>query len=255
MLEKTESFSRSIIQLDLKQSDTSSIFKLCSDLISCVQDMNLKLIEDDNGMSPPQALQVTDRLVRNTIFQKASTYKRHKIIKSNELYVSPKEVAIGTRFELKKQNKPKAKIPTLIQSSFEYVSIVDTLKSQFKCTEFRDLYFAHNNNLLTDHICEPGRYKFACCGHIFKNNELFSRYPQSLQLQIASDDFEICNPLGSKANRHKICAVYFTIQNLPRQFLSKVKNIYLICLCNSDDLKTKSTDFNNIWQSVCSLRD
>lgn len=83
-----------------------------------------------------------------------------------------------------------------------------------------------------------------------KKNELFQRYPQSLQLQIVYDDFEICNPLGSKANRHKVCAVYFTIQNLPQKFKSKVNNIYLISLCNSDDVKMKHTDFNNLWQLI-----
>lgn len=35
---------------------------------------------------------------------------------------------------------------------------------------------------------------------------------------------------------------------MPR--LSNLKNIYLICLCNGNDLKTKHTDFNNLWQII-----
>lgn len=37
---------------------------------------------------------------------------------------------------------------------------------------------------------------------------------------------------------------------MPSQFLSKMKNIYLVCLCNANDLKTEETDFNNIWSMI-----
>lgn len=141
------------------------------------------------------------------------------------------------------------RIPQLIQTAFQYVSILETIETLFKCDEFREMYFQHNV-YQKNHVCEPGKYKFFCCGNIYKNCELFQQNPECLQLQVASDDFEICNPLGSKANRHKICAVYFTIQNIPQKFKSKVNNIYLISLCNSDDVKMKLTDFNNIWQLI-----
>lgn len=250
MLDSVESFSSSLMRLNLKQSDTDLIFKLCVELFADLKETNLKFIEDDNGMSAQQIVEVTNDLVCKKLHQTNSAFKRSKIIETNDFYVSPKEVAIGTRFELKKHKNRKMKIPKLIQSHYEYVSILETIQSLFKCVDFRDMYFEHNNNLQREHICQPGKYKYACCGSTFKKNELFSRHPQSLQLQVAYDDFEVCNPLASKANRHKVCAVYFTIQNLPKQFLSKLNNIYLICLCNSDDVKMKHTDFNNIWQLI-----
>lgn len=37
---------------------------------------------------------------------------------------------------------------------------------------------------------------------------------------------------------------------MPTKYLSRLKNIYLVCLCNSNDLKTKQTDFNNIWNLI-----
>lgn len=242
--------TRSIILLNLKQSDTNIVFKLCGDLIENVNKLNLTLINDDNGMTAPQVLGLTTELVRSKVFQFSSAFKRKQDMISDEFYVAPNEIAIGTRFELKKlkKNGKVLKIPRLMQSTFQYISILETIKTLFKCSDFHDLYFTHNNE--NDHICKSGQYKYFCCGDRFKKIELFRRHPNSLQLQIASDDFEICNPLSSKANRHKICAVYFTIQNLPKRFLSKVRNIYPICLCNSDDLKTKHTDFNNIWLPI-----
>lgn len=250
VLSFVEELIRSIITLNLKQSDTNLIFKLCGDLIKNVNKLNSKLIEDDNGMTAAQILDVTTDLIGRKIYRFSSAFKRKQDIKSDILHVAPKEVAIGTRFELKKLKKDGKvlKIPRLLQSQLQYIPILETVKALFKCSEFRNLYFAHNNG--NDHVCQPGRYEYFCCGSIYKNSKLFQCHPNSMQLQIASDDFEICNPLSSKANRHKITAVYFTIQNLPKRFLSKVRNIYLICLCNADDLKTKHTDFNNIWQMI-----
>lgn len=71
-----------------------------------------------------------------------------------------------------------------------------------------------------------------------------------MRLQISAEDFEPCNALQSKSGAHKICAVYFSIHNLPPKYASKLNNIYLICLCNADDIKSKQTDFNNIWQLI-----
>lgn len=45
-------------------------------------------------------------------------------------------------------------------------------------------------------------------------------------------------------------AFYLTIQNLPRKYLSKLDNIYLISLCNSDDLKTLFTDTNDVLRPL-----
>lgn len=251
MLEFLETFTTSIIQLNLKQNDVDLIFKLCGSLVENQSMLNLRLIEDSNGMTTPQALQVTADLVRTRIFKLKSAYQREQRIISNPFYVAPKDTAIGTRWELKnmKKNESMIKVPRLIQTVFPYISMLSTIEALFRCTEFRDLYFRHNN-LQNDHVCQPWKYKYFCCGNSYKKSELFCRHPHSLQLQISSDDFETCNPLASKANRHKVCAVYFTIQNLPQRFKSKVSNIYLICLCNSDDVKTKHTDFNNIWQLI-----
>lgn len=251
MLISIESFTTSIRKMDLKQSDTNMIFKLCGELLSGLNELNLQLIEDDNGMTAPQILEVTSEMVRNKIFQCDSSFKRNKVDVSNKFYVAPRDTAIGTRWELKKtkKNGKVFKIPRLIQSVFQYISILETLKALFSHDEFRKLYFDHNLHH-RDHVCEPGKYRDYCCGSNFQNCELFQRFPESLQLQLGCDDFEVCNPLASKANRHKACPVYFTIQNLPQQFKSKVNNIYLTSLCNSDDVKTKQTDFNNIWQIV-----
>lgn len=125
------------------------------------------------------------------------------------------------------------------------------MRSLFKCDEFYKMYFDYNN--APSHTCSNGNFGNFCCTDNYKNNELFQSNKNCVQIQISADDFEICNPLGSKANLHKGCGVYFSIRNMPFLHLSKLKNVHLLSLFNPDDIRTKQTDMNNIWQPI--LRD
>lgn len=176
----------------------------------------------------------------------STVYKRNRKYNNNPLFVSPQEKAIGTRWEMIPDKENSKSTPRLIQSSFQYVSIIETIRSLFLREDFKRAF--QYNNIEKNHSCKSGEYTDFCCGNVFKNNELYQKHPNSLQIQIATDDFEVCNPLSSKASVHKICAVYFVIRNMPN--LSNVKNINLICLCNSNDLKSKQTDFNNLWKII-----
>ena len=43
-----------------------------------------------------------------------------------------------------------------------------------------------------------------CDGSVYKSHPLFSRNKQGLQIIAYYDDVEVCNPLGSKAKKHKL---------------------------------------------------
>ena len=43
-----------------------------------------------------------------------------------------------------------------------------------------------------------------CDGTVFWSHPLFSLDPQALQIIVYYDDCEVCNPLGSKAKKHKL---------------------------------------------------
>lgn len=211
---------------------------------------NSILIDDENGLNPLQALDLMTAFICKKIKRIDSRYKREKIFTSHPLYVAPREIAVGTRFELERLKNNNMAIPQRIQSSFEYVSIIETIESLFNREQFKSVYLEHNSVVQSKHTCVNDIYERFCCGQKYKNTELFQANNHPLQIQIATDDFEPCNPLQSKAGSHKICAVYFIIRNMPSEFLSKLQNIYLICLCNSNDIKTKETDFNNIWNLI-----
>lgn len=49
----------------------------------------------------------------------------------------------------------------------------------------------------------------------------------------------MCNPLDTSRKKHKLCAVYWVLANLPHSALS---SIYLAVLCKSNDVKTYGYD-------------
>lgn len=54
------------------------------------------------------------------------------------------------------------------------------------------------------HTRDDGLLSDFCDGDVFRAHPLFSRDPHALQLILYFDEFEVCNPLGSRANKHKI---------------------------------------------------
>lgn len=233
----------------MTQSDLNATYKLVAVLISELKAVNSALIEGENDLSPLQVLDFTTKKANSYLKERDSNHKRTRMITSNPLYVPPKEVGIGTRFELERDEN--SAIPQRIQSTFQYVSIVDTIKSLFLRPEFKSIYFNYNSAVDTnEHKCADDVYERFCCGSMYANSTFFQADKNRLVIQIATDEFEPCEALQSKAGSHKILAVYFVIRNMPSRFLSKLQNIYLICLCNSNDVKTEQTDYNNIWNLI-----
>lgn len=102
-----------------------------------------------------------------------------------------------------------------------------TLSSLFANPNFKKAYFDHNKN----HQCEEGRYERFCCGKNFQENEFFKTNTNSIQIQIFIDDVQVTSPL--KTRERKVCAIYFIVHNFPPTFVSQLKNMYLISLCDS----------------------
>lgn len=225
-------------------------FDLVSELIEKLNNANIEIVLDSDINSTPECALVTiNNIVQSELSLYSTAYKFNKNIRLNSSYVHPEEKAIGNRFEMKRCPESSLAVPRLIPSTFQFVSITKTLKSLFANEQFRSLYLAHNAE--GDHVCIDGLYKHFCCGSIYKKNDLFRNDRYALQIQIYTDDFEVCNPLQSKAGIHKLCAVYFQIKNLPVRVQSKLNSIFLVSLCHSDDVhKSSQSDYNNIWEVI-----
>lgn len=242
-----------IVAMGLTGKAKTDLIAIILNFLKFFKETNRKWIED-GATDAMKVLNLTYDLTYCSFTSVQKMYKGKTGLALNKNYVKPIEKSIGTRTELKKVkfHDRIMSIPRLIQCVIYYVPILETLKSVLSDPEFESLYFEYNQTLNTNVIGKDGSKKYSnfSSGSNFANSPLFRSEPNSLQLQVSQDDFDPCNNLQSKAGRHKVCALYFRIHNMPPKYASKLNNIFLICLCNSDDLKTKQTDLNNIWHLI-----
>lgn len=237
-------FINEISKLKLNQDQTNTIFKLAENFSGHAKVFNSRLMADGNGMNCFEILNTTTASICNKLSEHRTRYKRQKNLEENESYVKPREMAVGLRWDLVRDHQKLTSNLRLVQCKFQYISIIDTLTSLFKRKDFNEAF-----NIQKEPSA-PGVYSGFSSGNVFKCNELFSLFPKSIQIQIGTDDFEVCNELGSKSTLHKICAFYFTIRNVPLKYRSKLNNIFILLLCNSDDLKTQYTDMNDVLRPI-----
>lgn len=224
----------------------NTIIRLLKKVVNEMKHLDITLLENSVEDSAREVIVTATTFFDEHLSSYDSSTKREKQCLENEKYVNIRETAVGTHWTMKAVKDSNTSIPRRVQSTLEYIPIVETITSLFKDEQFKQVYLQHNKN----HICVNGRYEYFCCGNVFKNTELFQNNPFAIQVQLATDDFEVADPLGSRASVYKITAVYMRILNIPRKYRSKLNNIQLVCLCLAGDLKTCETDFNNIWDLV-----
>lgn len=243
-----DSFLSDINTIQITHKDKDKIFTLCRALVENIGEMNIDLIVEQSDMTPVGVLKMASNFITNKIGDYASRYKRDKKMNEIQCYIPSQERAIGTRIDMIYNKNKQVEIPTLVQSTLQYIPIISSLRAFLADNETRELYFEHQNN----HHCKANIYERFCCGTVCRSNDFFRENPHALQIQLSIDDFEICNPLGSKSGLHKVCGIYFVVNNMPKGYNSKLQNIVLVALCNTDDLDTPSTDINSIWAMIVS---
>ncbi|XP_061747842.1 uncharacterized protein LOC133549871 [Nerophis ophidion] len=73
-------------------------------------------------------------------------------------------------------------------------------------------------------------------GDIFKSHPLFLKVPTALQLILYTDEIELCNPLGSRANKNKLLLIYYTLGNINAKYRSRLAAIRLLAMVKSKNL-------------------
>lgn len=240
-------FNNQMCNLMLSHEKTTTIFNLCIDLVQNISKLNQSIIDKSNGLDFKNSLKLSVEFVTSKLRNFSTKYKREKKFESNELYVAPVELTMGVRFNMSRNDTTIA-VPRLISCKFHYIPITATIFSLFQRDDFRKEYFKFNR--MNGQRKVNGVYSQYSCGSRFESSELFSTHPNSLQIEIATDDFDVCNAIGSKATMHKLCPVYIAIKNIPPQFSSRLDAISLASLCYSDDMKTEYTDFNDVWRQI-----
>ncbi|XP_016842392.1 uncharacterized protein LOC103315333 [Nasonia vitripennis] len=142
-----------------------------------------------------------------------SNYKRKKFYKENFDFIQPESLVID------KEN----------QTYFSYVPIIETLKYTFQ-----DKSIQHEILKKPEPRDKDVLFDFMD-GTVYKCNTFFNDNPDALKIILYQDAFEVVNPIGAAKKKHKILAVYMSIENLPENLRSHVNTIKLVALCNEID--------------------
>lgn len=190
-----EQLSSELIGMNLNEKDLNTIFHVLQKMLIRIQGFCLAFLKVHEE-NPLEALDTAMSFIRNDLHQLSSTYKRKLAVEKNELYVKPRDIGIGTQWDLRRDKSCKSVLPVHRQSLFHYISPIETIKTLFKRESIRKTYFDYNKSV--KHVCAPGVYKHFCCGSVYKSNKLFQEHPNALQLQFFLDGFEICSALKTK---------------------------------------------------------
>ena len=163
---------------------------------------------------------------RNVFDDLDNPYKMAKYFENEFSLVKPTELFLGHRADSTRRGGLVKQ--SLTANTFQYISILETLKFIFHNEKMQSLY-------LDSHKSTDGKMRDYCDGAHFAGHDLYKKHPSALQIQLYFDDLENTNPLGSKTKIHKMGAVYFSLRNLPPKFNSGLDNIHLCLLFNSID--------------------
>lgn len=206
-----ENYVHRLIISHMQQDVLNDVINFSIDLVSKITEMNKESMKNIKTKEEAELiLHSNGKMATSYLSQYASRYGRNKKFKLSPLFVAPRTISITD------------------EDTFQYVSILDTLKNLFKSESFRDTYFNYNQN----HECRENVYERYCCAQNFKKNILFQSNKNSIQIQIYYDDVQLTSPLKTKP--HNICAIYCIIRNLPPEYVSKLDNMYLVALCDSE---------------------
>lgn len=244
--EATTNFFAGLLQLNLNETTMNSIVELTSRLLNKTHQFCSSSMKS-HEKNPLEVLDCSMCLFSDGLHRFNATFKRKHFVKSHESYIEAQQFGIGTHFELKRDKTSGLLEQLHKQSTLSYVSPLEIITKIFKMPHVRDEYFIYQSQ---KHTCIPNVYRDFCCGSTFKDIDLFKDHPNSLQLQIFIDGFEVCSPLKTKTTMHSQVAVYLSIINMPKRFAYSMNNIHLICLVNENDLKKKETDYTNILELV-----
>lgn len=215
-----------MLNINVNETQLDSIFNFSNDLIRHVSQLYKNIVTNSTLESYViKRIESIEADISKRISMMNSSYKRKKILQKDPLYVKPKTSAIGIRWD--------GNLKTFVQCTFEYVSIQKTIQSLFTQREFRALYFSYNSvKQYTEGVYE--NFESAL---LAKGNSLLTSEPYTIQLQLYTDDIEVNQALQPTAGLHKVKAIYFKIINLPAEYASRLDNIYIVAICNSNDVK------------------
>lgn len=234
-------FCTNILSMNTTIAQRDQFINLSIEMLTEMNNLRREVLTNNN------ANKVCENIHNHSVAQLRSIdpkYKRDQLLKKSVLYVEPVELSSGFDFVMKTDKKTGETVRTSVQRTFQYIPLNKSLIALFSQKEFEENYIDYNSD--HNHVCKEGVYERFCCGSVYKSLDFFKLNPLGLQLKLFVDDFEPCDALKSKAGKHKTTGYYMQINNLPPKYMSKIKSIPLVALCDAADAKNEYTNPNNV---------
>lgn len=209
--------------------------KIIEELNDIVHYSRLRAQQNVRGVLLKHSQEVDDRVVEEVT---------EAVLRANPFYESTKaKGALSTDYRRNSyylQNFPVVQPVEYLydgasKKCFVYVPVLQMLERLLCCQDVvGNIHFTGETT--------PGFFQSFRDGRYFQCNKLFGEEESSLALAFYTDDFEVCNPLGTSRKKHKITAVYWVPLNLPAKFRSSLSSIQLAALGRSDDVKQYGFD-------------
>lgn len=167
-----DEFNADILSMHTTEKNMNKIYCAFEQLIFNYDLLLKNLIPERSKAELDSISTVAKKFVIDKFEAQNTSKKRQKVVEKNECYVKPTDYAIGLTWKTKNAIGNDITDHKLCQTAYQYVSIIDTIKSLFKNDQFRNYYFDFNQN--KKHECIPGIYEDFCCGSIYNENEVFT---------------------------------------------------------------------------------
>lgn len=133
-------------------------------------------------------------------------------------YTPPKEIVLsgpGENLESGYFIPIDQTLKSMLCHSNTYAQIVDHMKQQQEATiNDNDLMFSFRDGSYGSNIDDS-----------------------SLLIQLYIDEIGVTNPIGARKGQHKLMMIYFSLEDIPDQYRSKLDHIHLLAICESSILK------------------
>ena len=173
----------------------------------------LSVNEVNNIISPLQNL-------NSSLSNLDSIYKQKQKIKQGP-YVAPVSIDIGDGDKI------------------VYVPLLENLKCLLSHEDIVSFIIDNHHQIRSNHS-NGVIHNFRSSEKCQQNSFLLSS--NNIHISLYIDDFVLTNPLGTSAKTHKLCAIYYLINNIPFALRSKLHNIQLVSLFPSSHIKKHGFD-------------
>ncbi|XP_029837844.2 uncharacterized protein LOC115321710 [Ixodes scapularis] len=222
------------------RTETSQVCESTQGPSGCVKQLALLLLKWKEGRRLPES--TLDEIINDVISFVKSILEHKQLQLNNEVAANVRELfcvdeldrllTTAGRNAFWRTHLPLVEPRTVVlgtnsngkDDTMEYVPLCDLLTCILEHPTLSGDFNAYTK--VDNHMCS------VFDGSAFRDHAYFEGDHHKICLQLYTDEFEVCNPLGSKRGKHKMTAVYFSVLNFPARFRSALSGMHLALLVN-----------------------